>query len=154
MASCVSGSTVLGTAATDAAVCICRKQSALLTRSSKNIAAICWRQSCRTALALVVLSQSTGFWQFRQSSMTASQSYRHLLLWSLRHLTYYDTIHSWHAAKQSDAAGIISLLTHICIPVTLNIDVHPELTHQHQSPYHQGLHTQLCNPSCSDSCKP
>jgi len=36
----------------------------------------------------------------------------------------------------------------------LNIDVHPKMTHQHQSPYHQGLHTQLCNPSCSDACKP
>ncbi len=63
-------------------------------------------------------------------------------------------LHSIWAASQMSTAGIISLLTHICIPVALNIDVHPKLTHQQQSPYHQGLHTQLCNPSCSDSCKP
>ncbi len=50
-------------------------------------------------------------------------------------------------------AGIISLLTHICISVALNIDVHPKLTYEHRSPYRQGLHTQLCNPSCADSCK-
>ncbi len=55
---------------------------------------------------------------------------------------------------QFSTAGIMSLRTHICIPVALNIDVHPKLTYEHQSPYHQGLHTQLCNPSCSDSCKP
>ena len=28
-------------------------------------------------------------------------------------------------------AGIISLLTHICISVALNIIVHPKLTHEH-----------------------
>ncbi len=32
--------------------------------------------------------------------------------------------------------------------------VHPQLTYEHQSPYRQGLHTQLCNPSYSDSRKP
>ena len=33
-------------------------------------------------------------------------------------------------AVLKSTAGIISLLTHICIPVALNIDVHPKLTHQ------------------------
>ena len=51
-------------------------------------------------------------------------------------------------------AGIISLLTQFCTSVLLNIVVHPKLTYEHQSPYHQGLHSQLCNPSCSNSCKP
>ncbi len=50
--------------------------------------------------------------------------------------------------------AIKSLLTHLCISVALNIIVHPQLTYEHQSPYHQGMHTQLCNPSWSDSCKP
>ncbi len=59
-----------------------------------------------------------------------------------------------HYLQYQCTAGIISLLTHICTPVALNIDVHPKVTYEHQSPYHQGLHTQLCNPSCSDSCKP
>ncbi len=43
---------------------------------------------------------------------------------------------------------------HVRIPVALSIDVHPKLTYEHQSPYHQELHTQLCNPSCSDSANP
>ena len=51
-------------------------------------------------------------------------------------------------------AGIISLLTHVCISVAMNIVVHPKLTYEHESACHQGLHTQVCNPSCSDSCKP
>ena len=51
-------------------------------------------------------------------------------------------------------AGIISLLTHVCVSVALNIVVRPKLTYEHESACHQGLHTQLCNPSCSDSCKP
>lgn len=42
---------------------------------------------------------------------------------------------------------ILCLLTHICISVAMNIVVHPQLTCEHQSSYHQGLHTQLCNPS-------
>ena len=50
--------------------------------------------------------------------------------------------------------GIISLLTHSCISVALNIVVHPQLTYGYQSPYHLGLHTKLCNTSCSDSCNP
>ena len=33
-------------------------------------------------------------------------------------------------------AGIISLLTHICICVVLNILVHAQLTYGHQSPCH------------------
>ncbi len=33
-------------------------------------------------------------------------------------------------------AGIISLLAHIFISVALNIVVHPQLTYEHQSPYH------------------
>ncbi len=51
-------------------------------------------------------------------------------------------------------AAIKSLLTHLCISVALNIIVHSRLTYEHQSPYHQGLYTKLCNPSWSDSCKP
>ena len=50
-------------------------------------------------------------------------------------------------------AGIISLLTHICISVALKNVVHPKVTYEHQWPYHQELHNQLCNPSWSDSCK-
>ena len=38
--------------------------------------------------------------------------------------------------------------------VALDNVVHPQLTHEHQSPYRQGLHTQLFNPSYSDSRKP
>jgi p-aminobenzoyl-glutamate transporter AbgT len=51
----------------------------------------------------------------------------------------------------SYTAGIISLLTHIVMSVALDVVVHPKLTCEHQSPY-QELHTQLCNPGCSDSC--
>ncbi len=52
------------------------------------------------------------------------------------------------ASRQEHTAGI-SLLTHLCISVALNIIVHPKLTYGHQSQYHQGLHT-LCKPSWSD----
>jgi len=62
-------------------------------------------------------------------------------------------LRSYHPEGTAFTAGVISLLTHICISVALNIVVHPKLTYEHQSPYHQGLHIQLCNPSCSDSCK-
>ena len=34
-------------------------------------------------------------------------------------------------------AGIISLLTHVCISVALNIVVHPKLTYEHESACHQ-----------------
>ena len=40
--------------------------------------------------------------------------------------------------------AIINVLTHICMPVAMNMVVHPRLTYEHESPYHQGLHTQLC----------
>ena len=50
------------------------------------------------------------------------------------------------------AADIINLLTHICICVALNhLHVcalnagHPKLICEHQSPYHQGLHTHYSN---------
>ena len=52
------------------------------------------------------------------------------------------------------AAGIISLLTHICICVVLNTLVHAQLTYGHQPPCHLGPNTKACNPSCSDSCNP
>ena len=39
-------------------------------------------------------------------------------------------------ARQHCTAGIISLLTHICICVVLNILVHAQLTYGHQSPCH------------------
>ncbi len=43
------------------------------------------------------------------------------------------------------AAGIISLLTHTCIPVALNIDVHPKLHPKHVHPrhVHPKLHPKL-----------
>ena len=53
-----------------------------------------------------------------------------------------------------NTAAIMSILTYNCISVALNIVVYPRLTNEHQSPYRQGLRTQLCDPSCSDSCKP
>ena len=37
---------------------------------------------------------------------------------------------------RNNTAGIISLLTHICICVVLNILVHAQLTYGHQSPCH------------------
>ena len=37
---------------------------------------------------------------------------------------------------KTDTAGIISLLTHICICVVLNTLVHAQLTYGHQSPCH------------------
>ena len=46
----------------------------------------------------------------------------------------------------ASTAGIISLLTHICISVPLIIVVHPKLTYQHQSPYsrhHKSAYTHL-----------
>jgi len=72
----------------------------------------------------------------------------------LGHVTGNTMLTQWVVMVLQCTAGIISLLTHICIPVALNIDVHPKLTYEHQSPYHQGLHTQLCNPSCSIPANP
>lgn len=60
---------------------------------------------------------------------------------------------SYHPEGAAFTAGITSLRTHICMSVALNIVVHSKLTYEDQSPYHQGLHIQLCKPSCSDSYK-
>ena len=108
---------------------------------------------CRLWLAMTgylpVVSVASLF-----SADTPSEQLPSDALFQTWHRLRLAVLHSIWAASQMSTAGIISLLTHICIPVALNIDDHPKLTHQHQSPYYQGLHTQLCNPSCSDSCKP
>ncbi len=65
-------------------------------------------------------------------------------------ITFLKSLHLSHKAMKPYAvqhmttAAIKSLLTHLCISVALNIIVHPQLTYEHQSPYHQRLYTQLC----------
>ncbi len=114
------------------------ESKALCCRSSTGNAAIGWRQSCRTALALVDLSQSTDFRQSRQSSMTASQPYdQHLLLWSLRHLTYYGyrtQLACCEAKRYCTALGICNV-QHVCISQCDYTECYARSCMQHDSPY-------------------